>query len=149
MGHWYVSCSALLLGCLSLHAHARSVLTLTPNLFTPVARCPFKEWLMNSQLEATRRNYQFRTGTESTTAPATSASFKSLRVLDLGCGTGQSCQPFIDHAAADKTYHYELVGLDTTQEVGRWAWAWASPRRLNISLTNFDILPFIRFDSLI
>lgn len=46
----------------------------------------------------------------------------ALRVLDLGCGTGQSCQQFLqwnqeNQQQKSKLGNFELIGVDTTPEV--------------------------------
>lgn len=39
---------------------------------------------------------------------------QKIRVLDLGCGTGQSCVMFFDHPESQK---FEVIGVDATKEM--------------------------------
>ncbi|KAI3653271.1 hypothetical protein MP228_001218 [Amoeboaphelidium protococcarum] len=45
------------------------------------------------------------------------AGSESLSVLDLGCGTGQSCAPFAKYQKACTDYSFDFFGVDATKEM--------------------------------
>ena len=42
----------------------------------------------------------------------------TLRILDLGCGTGQSSVPFLEHmTASESKFKFDIFGIDATPAV--------------------------------